>query len=115
MRNTLPAVILLVETALAVYLAFMAWLLSTWMVDDSQAARMVASDWYLEAVRRLFIVCAVAGAFGSVAFVVNRKWLSRRFPPWARIAERAAILLGFGIAAAGAAGALQFAFKKPFM
>ena len=114
-RRAIPALILIVETGLASYVALVVWLLSVWMVDDSQAARMVPSDWYIEAVRRFGAGIAVALVFGALAYLVNRRWVAALLPNSPSLALRAALLLACCIGLFGGVGAIQFAVTKPFM
>ena len=114
-RIAIPALILIVETVLAAHVAVVVWLLAVWMVDDSQAARMVPSDWYIEAVRRFAVGTAVGFVFGAVAYLVNRRWVAPLAPNSPSLALRAALLLACCIGLAGGVGAIQFAVTKPFM
>jgi hypothetical protein len=107
--------VIVLEAAAAVYLGFVAWLVAVWMVDDAVAARMQGVDWYFEAFKRGGLAIVIAVAFGGLAMLANRRWLAPRAPQWATGLRRLAIILASGIAVAGAAGALEFAWKKPFM
>ena len=108
-------VALVLEAASGLYLAFVAWLGAVWMVDDAVAARMQAADWYLEAVKRGALATVIAVAFAGLVMAANRRWLVPRAPEWADGLRRLALILGSGIALAGAAGAFEFAWTKPFM
>jgi hypothetical protein len=114
-RRTIAGLIVVAEVALAAYLTLIVWLLSVWMVDDSVAARMVSSDWYIEGARRFAAGVAVSLVFGAVAYVANRRWLTPLLPDSPLFASRAAVLLGCCIGLGGAAGAIQFAVTKPFL
>ena len=104
-----------VEATAAAYLAFVAWLVAVWMVDDAAAARMQPADWYIEAVKRGVLAIALAVTFGGLAVAANRRWLAPRAPRWATGLRRLAVILAIAIAVAGAAGALEFAWTRPFM
>ena len=106
---------LVVEAAGASSLAFVAWLHAVWMVDDAVAARMQAVDWHLEAFKRGGLAVVIAVVFARLVKAANRRWLAPRAPQWAAGLQRLAIILGSGIALAGLAGALEFAWTKPFM
>lgn len=106
---------LVLEAAAAASLAFVAWLNAVWMVDDAVAARMQAVDWHLEAVKRGTLAVVIAAAFGGLMMAVNRRWLAPLAPQWTAWLRRLAVILASGIAAADAAGALEFAWTKPFM
>ena len=112
-RVVIVAVVL--EAAGAAYLAFVAWLTAVWMVDDAVAARMQPADWYLEAVKRGVLAILVAVTFGGLVVAANRRWLAPRAPQRATGLRRLAVILATGIAVAGAAGALEFAWTRPFM
>lgn len=104
----------LAETALAAYLAMLAWFWSAWMVDDSVAFRMTAADWYSVAANRALLAIVIAAVFAAVAHTVNRQWLIERRPA-STLLPRLAPVLGASIALAGVAGAVDFAIRKPFM
>jgi hypothetical protein len=114
-QKAISVLILIAETALATYLALMVWLLSGWMVDDSQAFRMASSDWYMEAARRFGAALLVGLLFGASAYVANRRWVTPRLPGWPLLGTRAAVALASGIVLSGAVGAVQFVVTKPFM
>jgi hypothetical protein len=115
MRRSLAKVVLIAEIVLAMYLALVEFLLSSWMVDDSQAFRMAPSDWYVEAMWRFGAVLLVGAAFGGLAYVVNRRWVTPLLPEWPLLGTRTAVWLASGIVLSGAAGAVEFAITKPFM
>lgn len=106
--------ILTVEVAVAVYLAFMAWLLSTWMVDDSAAFRMTETDWWLVGARRLGVACIVAIVYAGILFLVNRRWVAPQFQS-SRAVALAPVMLGSTVAAAAAVGVMFFVATKPYV
>ena len=61
------------------------------MVDDSQAFRMAPSDWYVEAMWRFGAALLVGIAFGGLAYVVNRRWVTPLLPEWPLLGTRTAL------------------------
>jgi hypothetical protein len=114
-RRTIAGMILTAELLLAAYLMLVVWLLSVWMVDDSQAFRMVPSDWYVTGARRLCGGLLVGMAFGGLTFAVNRKWVLPFLSesPW--LGTRTTLLVALGIVLSATAGTIQFVITKPFM
>ena len=109
----LTIVAIVAETALGAYAAFVVWLLSVWMVDDSAAVGMTGADWYIEAGRRVLVSVVVAGVFTIAVQAVNRRWLAGFGE--SRVLRRLAPALGVGIALAGIAGSIDFVIRRPFM
>jgi hypothetical protein len=115
MRAKLLAISLLcVECAVATYLALMAWILSSWMVDDGLAARLTPSGWYLIGAQRFGLVALVSTAFTCVAWVANRRWLPRAVSSTPRTLGWLAGGLGAAILLAGLVGSVHFVTRKPF-
>jgi hypothetical protein len=114
-RRATAGLILLVEAAVAGYVALLTWLLSAWMVDDSQAFRMERADWYLEGARRFVWAVVVGSLFGAVVYAANRRWVAGLLPGSPRLGGRAAVLCALAIVLSGAAGALYFVTTRPFM
>lgn len=110
----LPTLLLAAETAVAAYLALVAWLLSAWMVDDAVAFQMTEADWWLVGAGRLGQACVVAAGYAGTLYVVNRRWVAPHFRS-SRFIALAPALLGGVVAAAAVAGAVTFAVKKPYM
>ena len=105
--------VLIAEVLATGYLALIAWIMSTWMVDGSQAIRMRDIDWLFVAGLRCALWLAVAGAFVFVARKAHRRWvLSSHTSAWFRGIP---LLLGGGIAVSGAIGAAWFVLERPFM
>jgi|ERR671912_186803 hypothetical protein len=109
------ALIVAAEFASAAYLALLAWLLSAWMVDDSRAFRMAASDWYVEGAWRFGTVVVVGALFGVLTHVINRRWLYPRLGSASRLGPLWAVLLAAFVVLSGAAGTALFVATKPFM
>ena len=114
-RRTIAGLILIVEVGLAAYLSLVVWLLSVWMVDDSQAFRMAPADWYVEGLRRLGPALVVSVVFGGLTYLANRQWVNPSFPGSPRLGARTAVLLAACIALWGTAGAIRFVITKPFL
>jgi hypothetical protein len=110
----IATVLLIAETGIAAYITFVVWLLFAWMVDDSVAFRMAPTDWYIEAGKRLLVGILLGGIFGTVASLVNRRWLVPAFPK-SLFATHLAFALGFCIGLGALFGSIEFAVTKPFM
>ena len=108
-------VLVLGETALAAYLSMVAWLLSVWMVEDSEAFQMTASDWLWTGVARFaewFLVGAILGIVLSQANKYAGRRLLVRSVFWLALIGW---LVGVGVIVASAAGAIEFVRTKPYM
>ena len=114
-RKTIAVLILASEVSLGAYLAFVVWVFSVWMVDDSQAFRMAPSDWYFEGARRLGAALAVGTIFGGLTYFANRQWVAPLLSESSRLATGIAVGLGSCVVLSGAAGAIRFVITKPFM
>ncbi len=114
MNRELVAVLVLgAEVLGAGYLALIAGLMSSWMMDDDQAFRMSEADWIVEGGRRLGVALIVAVGFAIVAGLAHRRWvLAASSPVWMR---KVPALLRGCIALASAAGATWFVVSKPFI
>jgi hypothetical protein len=62
------------------YVAFVDWLLTVWMVDDSVAALMASQDWYFVAAQRRLVVVGGALAFGVLTYPMNRWCVAPAIP-----------------------------------
>jgi hypothetical protein len=113
--KAIPVLILIAETGLAAYVALIVWLMTGWMVDDSQAAWMASSDWYIEAERRFGTGIVVALVFGGAAYLINRRWVAPLLPNSPSVPRRAAVLFACCIGLVAGAGAIHFAITRPFM
>ncbi|MEM7518661.1 MAG: hypothetical protein AAF368_17280 [Planctomycetota bacterium] len=110
----IPFLLLAAETAVAVYLALVAWLFSAWMVDDSVAFQMTEADWWLVGARRLGLAWAFAAGYAGILHLVNQRWVAPHFHS-SRFIALAPALLGGVVAVAAAAGAVTFVVEKPYM
>ena len=97
------------------FAAFLAWLMSGWMVDDSWAERASDADWWFEAGRRTAVGLLGALIVGCVLFVLNRSLAHWKLASPAARPIRAAILGASVVAAASTVGAVMFAIDRPFM
>jgi len=107
--------LLCVECLVATYLAVMAWILSSWVIDDGLAARLTPSGWYLIGAQRLGVTAVVSTAFTWVAWVANRRWLPRAVSSTPRTLGWLAGGLGAAILLAGLVGTVQFVTRRPFL
>lgn len=109
------AVVLAVEVLTAGYVSLLAYVMSTWMVDDTAAARMTELDWYSVAAKRLAFWGVVGVALAWGVHQVNRRWVVAPLGGTRRQSLWAALVLGAGVVLAGALGAIRFVQTKPFM
>ena len=97
-----------------IYVALVAWFASSFMADDSWAARATNSDWWLLAGKRSLTGLGMALVVGVVLLAINHamvhwKLESRAARPW-----RTALIGAVVVAGASVGGALQFAIEKPW-
>jgi hypothetical protein len=109
------ALVLVAEAFLGAYLAFMAFVLSGWMIDDGVAFRLAESGWVGIATQR--VAFWVVAGLASWASIVGA---NRLLMPFFRLqARRASFWLGFCVAiaiiATSVAGAISFLREKPFL
>ncbi|WP_152049230.1 hypothetical protein [Tautonia marina] len=108
---TARAVVLAAESLACIYVGFLAYMLSGWMLDDDLAFRLAPSGWTWIAARRFASWALVGLAFGGGIILANRLLLPR--------AKRASLWLGVSAAvlilAASLAGAVRFIVEKPFL
>lgn len=102
------------EICAGAYLIFMAWLLSSWMLDDDLALRLVDSDWAEIGVKRA-AVASGAGLCVAIGSALWQRFVVRRFWPTAPTMRWLPWLIGVSIATAGVAGAIRFVNDKPFV
>lgn len=105
----------MVEVLVTAYVSLLAYLLCTWMVDDTASARMTDLDWYWVAGKRFGITTLVAASLAWGAHQVTRRWVVARFGGSRRHALWLALTLGACVVLAGALGAIRFVIDRPFM
>ena len=97
------------------YLTLIAWLTSTWMVDDGWAARAGDADWWMLAVTRAGLGVLAAAVAGGSLLVLNHG-LARWRLGFAGLRPVPVAWMGAGaIGAASVIGAIYFAVERPFM
>ena len=109
------ALLLFVNLAVGLCLAFFFWLAGVWMIDDSMAARFTAADWRGVAFERAATGLFVALVVGAVFGFINRLALARLFPENTRPHWLIAGFAGWLIVAGTIAGSIQFLIEKPYM
>jgi hypothetical protein len=97
-----------------IYVALVAWISSSWMTDDSWAARATDGDWWLLAGKRSLIGLAMALTVGVVLLVINRALMYWKLESASARPLRTALIGALVVAAASAAGAIQFAIQRPW-
>lgn len=108
------AVFITIQFLGVAFMAFLAWIISSWMTDDSWASRASDLDWWLEAGRRATFGLLAALCVGLVLFVLNRGLIHWRLAsPQAR-PLRTAVIGASVVAAASIAGAVYFAIERPW-
>lgn len=102
------------QVGLVCYIAFVAWLMSGWFIDDSIAFRLSDVGWWQIAAKRVIDWSLVSAAVGLVAFVANRAIFAR-----CGYTHRAAIVLSGAVAAipllGSIAGSTKFILDRPFL
>jgi len=115
MKRAASVMAVFVELVVLGYAMFMAFLLTVWIETDSFAMRATEIDWWIEGVKRLFVVVVVAAIFAAILLPVNKVLLrslgfeNRRFVSYS---VGAAFLL---IVVVGIIGAINFAITKPYI
>ena len=104
--------IVLVEAIVAAWLTLVAFVMSAWMVNDSDAFRMKDTDWVLAGCLRFLFWSSLAAAFGSVVAVTNRRLGFGQRSGWI---SRLPILLSGLVVVASGVGATIFVIEKPYM
>jgi hypothetical protein len=107
--------VLIVEGLVAAYVGVVAFLLSSWSVNDDTAFRMETTDWWVAAGARLAEWLLIAAIGGALAYLVN--WsLKRALKLSAKdLPKQGALLVGGLIGAASLAGCIYFLIVRPFM
>src|SRR4029453_18295619 len=102
------------QVAVVFYIAFVAWLMSGWFIDDSFAFRLSDFGWWQIAAKRIIVWTLVSAAVGVVAFVANRAVFAR-----CGYTDRAAFILSCIVAAipfvASIVGGAHFIVDRPFL
>jgi cytochrome c oxidase assembly factor CtaG len=111
----LAVALLLAELVAAAYLTLMAYLLSAWFVDDSQAATMTDRDWLVSGLISFVTFVVVALVFAGVVYLAGRLTLKPEQQRWPLLRWLPSVLLALPIVVASAAGAYEFITTKPFM
>jgi hypothetical protein len=109
------ALLVIVNLAVGLCLAFFFWLAGVWMIDDSMAVRFTAADWRGVAIERAALGLFVALVVGGVLGFINRLVFARLFPEMKRPHLIVAGFAGWIIAAGTIAGSIQFLIEKPYM
>ena len=107
--------LVLVNLAVGICLAFFVWLYCDWMVDDSEAAHFSSTDWNSVALERLIVGLMTALVSGAIFATINRFAFVRLFPERNPTGWMMAGFIGWIIAAGAIAGSIQFVMQKPFM
>jgi hypothetical protein len=97
------------------YLTLVAWLVTSWMVDDGWASRASDADWWALGAQRAGIGLFVAALAGGVLLGINHLLLRWNLGySWLRPAH-VAWLGGAAIALASVIGAINFIVERPYM
>jgi hypothetical protein len=97
-----------------IYMALVAWLASSFMADDSWAARATDVDWWLLAGKRSLIGLTMALVVGVVLLAVNHAMIYWKLESRAARPRRTALIGAAVVAGASLVGALQFAIERPW-
>ena len=93
----------------------MAFALSSWFIDDSEAFRLDTAGWYRIGGQRLLFAVGLAILGGSIVYVGNRLLLPHLWPDPQRSPRRLHWWLGGLILVAGVVGAITFVVTRPYM
>jgi hypothetical protein len=112
--NIARVLIATVQAVGVIYVALVAWLASSFMADDSWAARATDADWWLLAGKRSLTGLALALVVGVVLLAVNYVMIYWKLESRAARPLRTALIGVVVVAAASLVGALQFAIARPW-
>lgn len=96
-----------------VYAALVAWIASSWMVNDSWAMRATEMDWWSLAAERVLWGITLALAVGAILLSINYVLVCLKIARNAR-PVRTALIGALIVASSSAAGAVHFAFQRPW-
>jgi hypothetical protein len=96
------------------FAALVAWLICTFMADDSWAVVATDSDWWLEAGRRWAFGFGAAILIGGILLVLNRALVHWNLASPRANPARTAIIGASVVAVAATAGAIYFAVERPW-
>jgi len=96
------------------YAALIAWLIGSFMIDDSWAAVASDTDWWLEAGRRWAVGLGAAVVIGGVLLVLNRALVHWKLASPRANPLRSAIIGASVVAVASTAGAIYFVIVRPW-
>jgi zinc transporter ZupT len=99
----------------ALYAATVAFALSSWFIDDSEAFRLSTVGWYRTGGQRLLLALVMAVLGGSVVYIANRFLLPHLWPDPQRSPTRLHWWVGGLILIAGVVGAITFVVTRPYM
>lgn len=115
MRKLVRIAIVLFEIFALGNAILVAFLLGAWMESDTFAYSASELDWWLEAGKRFLVVVVISVVVSMIVWVVNKslfQWLG--FANAKLPGVTAAVTLFF-LCLSGAAGAISFAYTKPYM
>lgn len=116
MKKIIPHTVVAIELILTIYLGFIAYIISSWFIDDSVAVTLIDNDWNMIATRRIINFLIIGAIFAISTFFINKHLFSR----FAQIKKNKtsiiiSTLIFFMIIIPSIIGAIEFATKKPFM
>lgn len=110
----ITAIILIVELVMLAYLAFMAYWLSVWFIDDSLAFSIAEKEWTKIAIFRVLQVSIVAFIFSGVTYLLNNYLFKKSFNISKKKTLILSIIIFLSILIPSIVGGIQFAIEKPF-
>ena len=75
----ITAIILVIELLILAYLAFMAYWLSVWFIDDSLAFSIADNEWTKIAVFRVLQISIVGFMFSGITYLLNNYLFKKSF------------------------------------
>ena len=112
-RKGVVAVIIGLEAAVGVGLAWINYLFAVWMIDDAVAFAMTPKDWYMVAAKRTAVGMGIAAIFAVGTYWLNR-FLWRTHRSWHRFRWTSPVLTAL-ILLSAAIGGIEFLVTKPYM
>lgn len=92
-----------------------AFLLGAWMESDTFAYSASDMDWWIEAGKRFIVVAVISVVFSFIVWAVNKPLLRWSGFTNTKLPGVTAVITIFCLCLAGAIGAINFAYIKPYL
>lgn len=108
-------IVFLLELLALIYLTFIAYWLSYWLIDDSVAFSMNQTEWVKIAIYRMFIFSIIAIIFSVICYFISKYLLNKNeIIKSKRIAIINSIIVFLSILVSSMIGGIKFITEKPW-